>query len=85
MSYFVYVLRSLKNGRFYTGYTQNLDRRLQEHNSGQSSYTKLTRPFKLVYKESFKNKKEAMKRERDLKTGKGREEIRKKLNIISEQ
>ena len=69
----VYVLRSLVNGRLYTGSTNNYLRRISEHNSGQSKYTSLTRPFKLVYKEIYKTRIEARRRELFLKSGKGRE------------
>ena len=62
--YYVYVLKSLRNGRYYTGSTNDIERRLLEHNSGQSRYTSLTRPFKLVHKEKFEIKSEAIKRER---------------------
>lgn len=71
--YFVYILRSLINGRNYTGSTNNLERRLKEHNLGKSKYTKLTRPFKLVYKEEYLTRLEARRRELFFKTGKGRE------------
>ena len=77
--YYVYVLRSLKNGRYYTGSTDDLDRRLNEHNTGQSNYTRLTRPFERVYSESFETRSEAVRRERYLKTGKGREELKNLL------
>jgi putative endonuclease len=73
--FFVYVLKSLKNGRFYTGSTNDLERRLLEHNSGRSKYTKLTAPFELVYKEKYTTRSEAYKRELYLKTGKGRSYI----------
>jgi putative endonuclease len=74
----VYVLKSLINGKFYTGYTGNLDRRLVEHNSGRGGrFTKLNKPFELVYKEDFDNKYDASKRERELKTGKGRYYVKK--------
>ena len=75
----VYVLRSLKNGRFYTGFTGNFSRRIIEHNSGKSLYTKLTKPFELVYVEEFVIKSEALKREKFFKTGKGRELLKSKL------
>ena len=71
--FYVYILKSLKNGRFYTGLTNNLERRLYEHNIGQTKYTSLTRPFELIYKEVYNTKLEASKREKFLKTGKGRE------------
>ena len=71
--FFVYVLKSLKNGRLYTGSTNNLERRLVEHNIGQTKYTSQAGPFKLIYKETYNTKLEAIKREKFLKTGKGRE------------
>ena len=73
--FYVYVLRSLVNNRYYTGSTDNLDRRLNEHNSGKSKYTKLTKPFVLVYKETYTSRLEAVRRELYFKTGKGREFI----------
>lgn len=74
--FYIYVLKSLKNGRFYTGSTNDLERRLVEHNSGQSKYTKHTAPFELVHKEEYLTKSEAYKREMYLKTGRGREFVR---------
>ena len=74
--YFAYVLRSIKNGRFYYGSTNNLERRLKEHNSGESKYTRHTRPFELVYFEEFEILKEARKREMFFKSGKGRKFIK---------
>ncbi|MDP2855986.1 MAG: GIY-YIG nuclease family protein [bacterium] len=71
--FYVYVLRSLKNNRNYIGTTNNLKRRLQEHNSGRSKYTSLTRPFKLIYFEAFNTRASAVQRELFLKSGKGRE------------
>lgn len=71
--YYVYVLKSLKNGRFYTGSTDDLGRRFWEHNSGKSKYTKLTKPFILVYQETFETRPKAVRRELFLKSGKGRE------------
>lgn len=73
--YYVYILKSLKNGRFYTGSTNDLIRRLNEHNTGRSKYTKTTMPFNLVYKEEYETKAEAYGREMYFKTGKGREDV----------
>ena len=76
--YYVYVLRSLKNNKKYIGYTSKTpEQRLKEHNKGDSSWTKQNRPFKLVYNEGFKTKTEAIKREKFLKSGKGRESLDK--------
>lgn len=69
----VYVLRSLTNQRLYIGQTNNLSRRLLEHNQGHSRYTKLTKPFKLIYQEEFGTRNDAVNREIELKSGKGRE------------
>jgi len=72
----VYVLKSLVNGRFYTGSTNSFERRLKEHNSGHGKYTKLTRPFELIYKETYLTRLEARRRELFFKTGKGREVLK---------
>ena len=62
MSY-VYVLRSCKNGRLYVGTTNDLNRRLREHNAGRSKSTKGWRPFELVYSEQFASLSQARKKE----------------------
>lgn len=64
---FVYLLRSLKDGNFYLGWTTNLERRLNEHNSGMTRSTKSRRPFELLYHETYSTKTEAKNRERTLK------------------
>ena len=69
--YFVYVLRSSKDGGLYTGMTDDLERRLGEHNSGKSKSTRHRRPFTLVYSEQFSTRAEAAKCERFLKSGAG--------------
>lgn len=51
MEYFVYVLKSLNDNNFYTGFTSNLFERIQEHNSGKVVSTRYRIPFKLVYYE----------------------------------
>ncbi|MCK4791133.1 MAG: GIY-YIG nuclease family protein [Desulfobacteraceae bacterium] len=75
--WYVYVLQSQKNERLYIGSTNNLERRVAEHNSGKSRYTRSTRPFELVYQEDYEERIEARRRELFLKTGKGREFLRK--------
>lgn len=77
--YYVYVLKSLKNSRLYTGSTDNVDRRLKEHNNGGSKYTRSTKPFELVYKEEFTTRSEACQKELFYKTGKGRDLLKKLL------
>lgn len=72
--YFVYVLKSLKNNKRYIGYTsKNPQERLKEHNKGDNSWTRQDRLFKLIYREKHSTKSEAIKGERFLKSGKGRE------------
>lgn len=72
MSY-VYVLKSLRNGKRYTGSTDLLPmERLKEHNYGASQFTKRNRPFVLIYHENHPSKTEARKRENFLKSGVGR-------------
>lgn len=69
----------MKNGRHYTGSTNNLERKLNEHEIGQTKYTSQAGPFELIYKETYNTKLEASKRERFLKTGKGRELLKEIL------
>ena len=70
--YFVYILQSLKDNSYYIGYTGNIKNRLYEHNYGRTGYTKLKRPWKLVYEEEYNTEKEAINRERYLKKIKNR-------------
>ncbi len=73
--FWVYILKSKKDERFYTGITQDFERRLEEHNKGKSSTPSTSHrgPFVLVYKESFSTRLEAREKEKWLKSGKGRE------------
>ena len=70
---YVYVLKSFKDHKRYIGLSNNLERRLEEHNNGKVTATKFRRPFKLIYFEEFNSRSEAAKREKFFKTGKGRE------------
>ena len=67
--YYVYVLKSKKDGNLYTGSTNDLKRRLDEHNNGLVFSTKSRRPFELVYYEAYKSEKDARSREKNLKLG----------------
>jgi putative endonuclease len=70
----VYVLKSIKNGKRYVGYTEkSIDVRVKEHNSGCNKWTRRNRSFILVYKEEFDKRISAMRREKFLKSGQGRE------------
>jgi len=79
MFYYVYILKSLKNGSLYIGYTTDLKKRFAEHNNGESLATKSFRPYKLVFYEAFINKKDAKAREGYLKSGWGLRSIKKML------
>ena len=66
-NWFVYIVRCSDNS-LYTGITTNIERRLNQHNNGKgAAYTRSHMPVELVYKEGFKNRSEASKREHDLK------------------
>lgn len=67
MSYYVYILESEKNGKRYTGYTENLKERLRRHNSGGVKSTAPNKPYKLVYYEEFDSIDAAKGRELELK------------------
>ena len=73
--YFVYVLQSQPTGHFYTGSTSNLEQRIVQHNSGVTRSTKNRGPWQLVYSEPWSSRSEAIRREKFLKSGRGREEL----------
>lgn len=65
--HYTYILRS-SDGTLYTGYTNNLKKRVRDHNSGKGAkYTKTRRPVQLVYYEVYENKTDAMSREWHIK------------------
>ncbi len=68
MSYYTYILKSLSHGTYYYGSTENIDKRLKEHNAGRQKYTKGRRPWVIHYFEKFEKRSEAMQRERYFKT-----------------
>lgn len=65
--FYVYILKSLKDKMLYTGSTNDLRKRLQQHNQGQVNSTKLRKPFILVYYEAYKDEHDARIREKNLK------------------
>lgn len=77
--YFTYVLKSLKDGKNYIGYTNDVNLRLTKHNNGEVRSTAPRRPLKLIYYEACVNKEDAMRRERYLKTYQGRQFLAKRL------
>jgi putative endonuclease len=77
MNYFVYILKSSTNSRYYIGYPSNISQRVSQYNSGKNKSTKHGIPWKLVYSETFGDKKSAWLRERQLKSYKGGEAFKK--------
>ncbi|MBI2449980.1 MAG: GIY-YIG nuclease family protein [Candidatus Nealsonbacteria bacterium] len=77
--YFVYVIKSKKDKKRYTGITNNLTRRINQHNHGSKATpsTKNRGPFDLIYCEKVENSDVARKREKYLKSGIGREFLKK--------
>ncbi|MBI1780150.1 MAG: GIY-YIG nuclease family protein [Sphingobacteriales bacterium] len=74
--YFVYVLYSPSYHKIYIGFTADLEQRLKSHNElGKKGWTIKFRPWDLLHTEAFEDKHSAMKREKELKTAKGREFI----------
>ena len=70
--YWVYILESQVDGRFYIGYTANLTDRLSRHNSGYERYTKKYIPWEMIFYTSFDTRSEALKLEKKLKSFKNR-------------
>jgi putative endonuclease len=70
--FYTYVLKSKKDGKHYIGFTENLKKRLEEHNQGLVECTKSRIPFEIVYFEACLDKQKAIAREKYFKTGFGR-------------
>lgn len=77
--YFIYVLRSLKDGKNYTGYTKNLKIRFEQHNNGEVESTKNRQPLVLIYFEGSLNQQDATHREKYLKTHLGKMYLKNRL------
>ena len=84
MIWYVYVLQSLKNGRLYTGSTNDLQRRLEEHQRGKNRYARHAGPFELVHSEECGTRLEARQRELFLKSGRGRALLKEKLGPLAQ-
>ena len=79
MGYYVYILLC-QDGSYYTGYTQDLKKRLEQHLNGEGSrYTRMRKPERIVYVELFNSRSDAMKREREIK----RLTRKEKVDLIS--
>ena len=75
--YYVYVMSSKTRKYIYVGITNNLSRRIAEHNSGYNKTTRTYRPFKLILSEEFTTRTTARKREKYLKSGIGKEFLKR--------
>ena len=80
--YYTYILQSNKDKQFYTGYTNDLKKRLKLHNDGKVASTKKRLPVALVYYEACLNQQDATHREKYLKTALGKRYIKSRLKII---
>jgi predicted GIY-YIG superfamily endonuclease len=69
--YYVYILESLKDASRYVGTTEDLKKRLLDHNSGSAKYSSTKRPFKIVWYCAFQNKAKSLNFEKYLKHGSG--------------
>ncbi|MHB1086338.1 MAG: GIY-YIG nuclease family protein [Minisyncoccota bacterium] len=69
--FYVYILQSMKDGKLYTGYTNDLRRRFSEHSEGRNFATKPRLPLKLVYYEAYMSQADAKMRESRLKSSAG--------------
>jgi len=71
MTFYVYIIKSSKNGRHYIGYTSDLKQRVDQHNKNRTKSLKNQGPFRLIHKEEYENIFEARRREKQIKRYKG--------------
>lgn len=76
MMHYVYVLKSIKHDQLYIGRTSNLRRRLKEHQNNKVKTTRKYGKIKLIFYEAFLSKRDSIRREKYLKTTKGRSSLR---------
>jgi len=79
--FYVYILKC-SDGKFYTGFSSDLKKRLTDHKSGNVESTKNKKPLKLIYYEAYINKINALNREKFLKTTKGKSQLKKQIGIL---
>lgn len=75
----MYVLESKKDGKWYTGCTNDLRKRLEQHRNGKTTSTKSRGPLALIYYEASRSDEDAFNRERYLKTGMGKRYLKNRL------
>ena len=79
--FYIYILKSIIDQQFYTGFSSNLRKRIREHHLGNVISTKNRRPLELIYYEVYQNKDNALKREKFLKTTKGKSQLKKQITL----
>jgi len=77
--FYVYLLKSEKNSKWYTGSTSDLRKRFKQHNENRSTYTKNKGPWKLIYYEACLSEKDAYAREKYLASGMGIRYLKNRL------
>lgn len=77
--FYVYVLKIKNTGRYYIGQTQDLTKRLEKHQRGETKSMKNRGEFELVHVERYSSRSDAMKREKDIKSYKGGEAFKRLL------
>lgn len=77
--FYVYILKSTKDNKLYSGYTSDLRQRVIYHNQGKVESTKNRKPFKLIYYEAYSHQQDATAREKYFKTQWGRSYLKKVL------
>ncbi len=83
--FYTYVLQSLKDHRFYTGISNDLKKRVEQHNKGLVYATTKRRPFRLIYYEACLHEDDSKVRETYLKSGMGKRYIRNRLKFFLNQ
>jgi putative endonuclease len=82
--FYVYILKSNKNKDIYIGFSEDLKKRFKYHNGGLVKSTKANRPWKLIYYESYLDKRDAIKRERQLKNHRAKLDLKGQLGYSLE-
>ncbi len=77
MNFWLYILKNKENGQYYVGQTKDIKERLERHNTNRSKFTSGKGKWVLAYKEKYSSRKEAIRREREIKSKKSRKFIKK--------